>query len=154
MPHFSHFCCRSPAGAKRTTTRRPAGFSALGNQGNATVVDFDGRKCLRMDGAAAELKDFQMRDGVIDVDAYTSAIRGVVGFDFRIAKDESNYEEVYFRQHESGLPDALQYTPVLSTGHATGNFSMDRVSPQAPIFRKKNGSTCGWKSPVHRPSCT
>ncbi len=85
-------------------------------EGEAKVVDFDGRKCLRMDGAAAVLKDFEFRDGVIDVDVNTPAIRGFVGFDFRIDKDEANYEELYFRQHESGLPDALQYTPVLGTG--------------------------------------
>src|SRR3954470_19535932 len=85
-------------------------------EGEAKVVDYQGRKSLRMDGAAAILKDFEMRDGVIDVDVNTPAIRGFVGFDFRLDKDQANYEEVYFRQHESGQADALQYTPVLGTG--------------------------------------
>jgi hypothetical protein len=80
------------------------------------VVDYQGKKSLRMDGAAAVLKDFEMRDGVIDVDVNTPAKRGFAGFDFRIDKDQANYEEVYFRQHESGQADALQYTPVLGTG--------------------------------------
>jgi hypothetical protein len=31
-------------------------------------------------------------------------------------KDGANYEEIYLRQHKSGLPDAIQYTPVLNTG--------------------------------------
>lgn len=57
-----------------------------------------------------------MRDGVIDVDVATPAKRGFFGFDFRIGNDGANYEEVYLRQHKSGLPDAMQYTPVLNTG--------------------------------------
>ena len=57
-----------------------------------------------------------MRDGVIDVDVAASAKRGFFGFDFRIDKEGLNYEEVYLRPHESGLPDAIQYTPVLNTG--------------------------------------
>src|SRR4051812_50004396 len=72
-------------------------------EGDAKVVDYQGRKSLRMDGAAAILKDFEMRDGVIDVDVNTPAIRGFVGFDVRLDKDQANYEEIYFRQHESGL---------------------------------------------------
>src|SRR5712691_2220603 len=55
-----------------------------------------------------------MRDGFIDVDVPTSAKRCFFGFDFRI--DGANGEFVYLRQHKSGLPDALQYTPVLNTG--------------------------------------
>jgi hypothetical protein len=53
---------------------------------------------------------------VIDADVATPANRGFFGFDFRIGADGANYEEVYLRQHKSGLPDAMQYTPVLSTG--------------------------------------
>ena len=37
-------------------------------------------------------------------------------FDVRIDADGKNYEEIYLRQHKSGLPDAMQYTPVLNTG--------------------------------------
>ena len=85
-------------------------------EGQAKVDEFQGRKCLMLDGGAAVLKDFEMRDGVIDADVATSARRGFFGFDFRIAADGSNYEEVYLRQHKSGLPDAMQYTPVLGTG--------------------------------------
>jgi hypothetical protein len=85
-------------------------------EGDAKVVDYQGKKSLRMDGAAAVLKDFEMRDGVIDIDVNTPAKRGFVGFDVRIDKDQANYEEIYFRQHQTGQADALQYTPVLGTG--------------------------------------
>jgi len=85
-------------------------------QGQAKVTEYQGRKCLLIDGGVAVLKDFEMRDGVLDVDVATPASRGFFGFDFRIGEDGANYEEVYLRQHKSGLPDAMQYTPVLSTG--------------------------------------
>jgi len=83
---------------------------------NAKLTDYEGRKCILLDGGAAVLKDFDMRDAVIDVDVATPASRGFFGFDFRIDNEGANYEEVYLRQHKSGLPDAMQYTPVLNTG--------------------------------------
>ncbi len=85
-------------------------------QGQAKVTEYHGRKCLLLDGGAAILKDFEMRDGVIDVDVATPAKRGFFGFDFRLDADGINYEELYLRQHESGYPDAMQYTPMLNTG--------------------------------------
>lgn len=85
-------------------------------KGQAKPAEYQGRKCLFLDGGAAILKDFEMRDGVLDVDVATPASRGFFGFDFRIDEKGANYEEVYLRQHKSGLPDAMQYTPVLNTG--------------------------------------
>jgi hypothetical protein len=85
-------------------------------EGEAKPTEYQGRKCLMLDGGAAALKDFEIRDGVIDADVITPAKRGFFGFDVRIDKDGRNYEEIYLRQHKSGLPDAMQYTPVLSTG--------------------------------------
>lgn len=84
-------------------------------QGEAKAVEYQGRKSLVLDGGAAILKDFELRDGVIDVDVATPAKRGFFGIQFRIANDV-NGEWVYLRQHKSGLPDAMQYTPVLNTG--------------------------------------
>jgi hypothetical protein len=85
-------------------------------QGQAKAAEYQGRKCLLLDGGAAIVKDFEMRDGVIDVDVATPAKRGFFGFQFRIANDGAIAEEVYLRQHKSGLPDAMQYTPILNTG--------------------------------------
>lgn len=85
-------------------------------QGQAKTTEYQGRKCLLLDGGAAVLKDFEMRDGVVDVDVATPANRGFFGIQFRIASDGANAEWVYLRQHKSGLPDAMQYTPVLNTG--------------------------------------
>jgi hypothetical protein len=83
-------------------------------QGQAKTAEYQGRKCLFLDGGAATLKDFEMRDSVVDMDVATPASRGFFGIQFRI--DGNNAEWVYLRQHKSGLPDALQYTPVLNTG--------------------------------------
>lgn len=85
-------------------------------EGQAKAAEYKGRKCLFLDGGAAILKDFELRDGVLDVDVATPASRGFFGFDVRIDADGKNYEEIYLRQHKSGLPDAMQYTPVLNTG--------------------------------------
>ena len=57
-----------------------------------------------------------MRDGVIDVDVATTAKRGFIGMQVRIVDDGATAEWVYLRPQKSGLPDAMQYTPVLHTG--------------------------------------
>jgi hypothetical protein len=85
-------------------------------QGEAKATEFQGRKCLYLNGGAAIVSDLEMRDGVIDVDVATPANRGFSGIDFRLSEDGAFAERIYFRQHESGYPDALQYTPVLNTG--------------------------------------
>ena len=85
-------------------------------QGQAKAAEYLGRKSLLVDGGAAVLNDFEMRDGIIDVDVATPASRGFFGIQFRITSDGANGEWVYLRQHKSGLPDAMQYTPVLNTG--------------------------------------
>ncbi len=85
-------------------------------EGQAKPAEYQGRPCLLLDGGAAVLKDFDLRDGVIDVDLATTAVRGFCGIQFRIADEGANAEWVYLRPHKSGLPDAMQYTPVLHTG--------------------------------------
>src|SRR5689334_10387111 len=85
-------------------------------QGQAKVTDYQNRKSLFLDGGAALLKNSKVRDAVIDVDVSTPAPRGFFGIQFRITDDGANSEWIYLRQHKSGLPDAIQYTPVLNTG--------------------------------------
>ena len=85
-------------------------------EGNAKPAVYRGKQCLQLDGGAALLKDFELSDGVVDVDVATPAARGFFGIQFRLDNDGANGEVVYLRQHKSGLPDAMQYTPVLGTG--------------------------------------
>ena len=94
----------------------PADSSRWELEGQAKATEYQNRKSLFLDGGAAILKDLQMRDAVIDVDVATPANRGFFGIQFRVSNDGANAEWVYLRQHKSGLPDAIQYTPVLNTG--------------------------------------
>ena len=48
-------------------------------EGEARVAEYLGRKCLFLDGGGATLRDFVLRDGVIDVDVLTPANRGFFG---------------------------------------------------------------------------
>ena len=94
----------------------PADSSHWSLQGKASVVDFQGHHAILLDGGLAVLNDFDLRDGVIDADVYTPAKHGFVGFQFRLDTTGAWGEWVYLRQHESGLPDAMQYTPIFNTG--------------------------------------
>jgi hypothetical protein len=85
-------------------------------EGEAKPADYLGRKSIYLNGGGATVKDLEMRDGVIDVDVATPANRGFFGIQFRVSSDDLNGEWIYLRQHKSGLPDAMQYTPVLNTG--------------------------------------
>jgi len=100
----------------RQTLSVPADSPRWDLEGQAKKVEYQGRKSLFLDGGAAVLKDFELRDGIVDVDVSTPASRGFFGIQFRIANEGANSEWVYLRQHKSGYPDAMQYTPVLNTG--------------------------------------
>jgi len=91
-------------------------------QGEAKTAEYQGRKCLLVDGGAAVINDLEMRDGVVDVDVAIPsrpagpAGRGFFGIEFRVAEDGRSGEFVYLRRHKSGLPDAMQYMPILGGG--------------------------------------
>src|SRR4249920_3889718 len=75
-------------------------------QGQAKMAEYQGRKCIFLDGGAAVLKDLEMRDAIIDVDVATPAVRGFFGLQFRLSGDGATAEWIYLRQHKTGLPDA------------------------------------------------
>jgi hypothetical protein len=88
-------------------------------EGRANPTEYQGRACLMLDGGAAIAKDFKMRDAVIDMDIATTVVspaKGFIGFQFRVSDDGQTAEWIYLRPHKSGLPDAMQYTPVLHSG--------------------------------------
>lgn len=62
-------------------------------------------------GGRAVLSDVEFHNGVIEVDMAFSGRRGFAGINFRMRPD-GQYEHFYIRPHKTGLPDALQYTPV------------------------------------------
>lgn len=82
----------------------------------AKVTEYLGRRCLALEEEKATLKDFEMTDGVIDVDMAGAETRGFYNISFRTRADGEG-ELVYLRAHKTGLEDAQQYTPMfLGTG--------------------------------------
>ena len=104
------------AGSQLQSLSLPADSPRWALEGEAKTAEYQGRKTIYLNGGAAIVKDFEMRDGVVDVDVATPANRGFFGIEFRVANNGANSEWVYLRQHRSGYSDAMQYTPVLNTG--------------------------------------
>lgn len=103
-----------PSWSQGTLLELPPDSPKWALQGRARPDTLGGRACLRIDGGGAGIRDFRMQDGIVDVEVFTPATRGFFGIEFR--SDSANSEFVYLRQHKSGQPDAMQYTPVLNTG--------------------------------------
>lgn len=77
------------------------------------VEDHLGRPSLFLQGGIAFLADAPFTDGAIEFDIAFERSRGFVGGIWRV-RDAKNYEEFYLRPHQSGNPDATQYTPVFN----------------------------------------
>jgi hypothetical protein len=72
-----------------------------------------GKECLLIQKGAIIAKGTDLRDGIIEADISFPQQRGFPGFIFRI-QDDHNMENFYVRPHQSGNPDATQYTPVFN----------------------------------------
>lgn len=72
-----------------------------------------GRKSLYLEGGIATVKDARFTNGVIEFDIAFTGERGFMGGVWRV-QDPKNFEEFYVRPHQSGNPDANQYTPVFN----------------------------------------
>jgi hypothetical protein len=70
-----------------------------------------GRRSLFLDNGQAWLEGLELLDGEVEFDVAFTPQRGFAGAMFRLV-DEVNYEHFYLRPHQSGNPDANQYTPV------------------------------------------
>jgi len=77
----------------------------------ARVEEHLGRPSLRLKGGTAIVEGVSLVDGWISFDVSFSRERGFVGGIWRV-EDEENHELFYLRPHQSGNPDATQYTPV------------------------------------------
>lgn len=75
--------------------------------------EYLGVPSLFLPGGIANLKDVDFHNGVIEFDIAFPQGRGFPGIIFR-RQDNQNYEELYIRPHQSGNPDANQYTPVFN----------------------------------------
>lgn len=77
----------------------------------ARVEEHLGRPSLRLKGGTAVVEGVDLLDGWVELDVSFSPERGFVGGIWRV-EDEENHELFYLRPHQSGNPDATQYTPV------------------------------------------
>jgi len=82
------------------------------------VENYLGKKSLYLSkGGSALVKDSQFTNGIIEYDVAFTQKRGFAGVVWRV-QDKANYEKFYVRPHQSGNPDANQYTPVFNHSSA------------------------------------
>lgn len=74
------------------------------------VEDYLGEQSLFLKGGFATVKDSEFTDGIIEYDIAFDEKLGFVGNVWRL-QDFGNFERFYMRTHQSGNPDASQYTP-------------------------------------------
>ena len=76
------------------------------------LTTYKGKKALYLAaGGNAVLNNSKFLNGTIEYDVIFPQKRGFVGVMWRM-QDNENFEEFYMRPHQSGNPDANQYTPV------------------------------------------
>lgn len=73
-----------------------------------------GKESVFLKSGVIYTKGLDFRDGVIEMDMNFPQQRGFPGLAFRI-QDPQNFELFYVRPHQSGNPDATQYTPVFNS---------------------------------------
>lgn len=78
-----------------------------------SIVNYLGNKSLLIKGGIAIVDDIEATDGIIEYDVAFPDERGFVGVIWRF-QDPKNFEKFYIRPHQSGNPDASQYTPVIN----------------------------------------
>jgi hypothetical protein len=77
------------------------------------IEDYKGKTSLVLRGGLALIADAEFTDGIIEYFCAFPDARAFVGATWRV-QDEANREEFYIRPHQSGNPDANQYTPVFN----------------------------------------
>src|SRR6266542_1111150 len=68
-----------------------------------------GKVCLRIDTGMIVVKGASLLDGTIEADISFPQVLSFPGFAVRM-QEINNYENFYLRPHQSGNPDATQYT--------------------------------------------
>jgi glyoxylase-like metal-dependent hydrolase (beta-lactamase superfamily II) len=76
-------------------------------------LSYLGQDALKILGGSALFTDLDIKNGIVEFDIAVNGERGFAGLMFRV-EDANNYEHFYIRPHQSGKPDANQYTPVFN----------------------------------------
>jgi hypothetical protein len=97
------------------TVKVPLSLTHLDTMGmkKFVVETYEGKESLIMTSGAFTVKGADVRDGIIEADISFPNQRGFPGFAFRV-QDINNFENFYVRPHQSGNPDATQYTPIFN----------------------------------------
>jgi len=77
------------------------------------IEGYKGKTSLVLRGGLALVADAKFTDGVIEYFCAFPDARAFAGATWRV-QDAANREEFYIRSHQSGNPDANQYTPVFN----------------------------------------
>lgn len=77
------------------------------------IEQYKGKTSLVLKGGLALVADSEFKDGVIEYLCAFPEGRAFAGASWRV-QDAANREEFYIRTHQSGNPDANQYTPVFN----------------------------------------
>ncbi len=80
---------------------------------NFVTETYLGKECILLNSGFISAKGADVRDGSIEADISFPDQRSFPGIVFRI-QDMRNFENFYVRPHQSGNPDATQYTPVFN----------------------------------------
>ena len=94
--------------------------------------NFQGKECVLIKTGAIISKGVGLRDGIIEFDMNFTDGRGFPGMGFRVA-DEKNMEMFYVRPHQSGNPDATQYTPVFNNQAGWQLYHGEGYSAAVPL---------------------
>ncbi len=96
---------------------------------------YNGKQAMFLNSKAF-LKDFEFKNGTIEVAIAANKKRSFAGFIFR--KNKRHGEEVYLRMHKSRMPDGLQYTPIFNN---ESNWQLYHQLQQTTVLKDTGWNT-------------
>jgi hypothetical protein len=103
---------------------------------NGEIVEFLGRRCMRVSKGLFRARDVDFRDGTIEADIAFAANGVFFGLAFRV-ESEDQYEVIFFRPGASGTNQAIQYTPALLGSNVWQIYTGPGYTAEARIPREK-----------------
>ncbi len=103
---------------------------------NGRVVDYLGRRCLRVSKGLLYARGVDFQNGTIDVDMAPAANGRFLGVAFRVQSEDA-YEVIFFRPGASGSTQAIQYTPALLGANAWQIYTGSGYTAAANIPRSQ-----------------
>jgi hypothetical protein len=101
---------------------------------NGEIVEFLGRKSLRVSKGLFYARDVEFGNGVIEVDVAPGPNGRFFGIAFRV-QSEDDYELIFFRPRSSGTTQAIQYTPSLRGANAWQIYTGPGYTAEATVPR-------------------